>query len=220
MTRLGGLPEALDAFAASYTVLSRLLLSAPSQEVLDRTRDPELLADWPMPPTEPTRRGLGGLSRSREAGEDAAAVKRDYSRLFVGPDRLLAPPYESVHRSRDRLVFETETFKVRAFYARFGLVAPRQGREPDDHIGLELELMATLCLRALDALEVEDASRAEVLVGAQREFLVEHLLAWGPDLMDLIVAHADTDFYAGVGALGAGVLAEAGGLLPDGAGHQ
>ena len=208
-------PEALDAFAASYTVLSRVLLSAPAQETLDRTRTPELLAEWPMPPTDPTRRGLDALSRSREAGEDAVAVKRDYNRLFVGPERLLAPPYESVHRSRDRLVFEAETLQVRAFYARFGLAAPRQGREPDDHIGLELELMATLCLRSLDALEVGDADGAAVLVAAQREFLAEHLLVWAPHLMELIVEHADTAFYTAVGWLGAGVLSEAAPLVPD-----
>ena len=199
-------PTVLDAMAAGYTVLSRLLLGSPSQETLEQTRRPDMLADWPVALSDNTARGIVHLARSREANEDATAVKRDYNRLFVGPDKLLAPPYESVHRSREGLVFEAETMQVRAFYARFGLAAPRLDREPDDHIGLEFELMATLCLRALDALEDDDDDRAAQLTAAQAEFLREHLLAWAPDLMQMIQDHADTEFYRGVGALGAGLL--------------
>ena len=200
-------PTVLDAMAAGYTVLSRLLLEAPSQETLDQTRRRDLLADWPVPVSDITARGIVHLTRSRETAEDAPAVKRDHNRLFVGPDKLLAPPYESVHRSREGLVFEAETMQVRAFYARFDLAAPRLDREPDDHVGLEFELMATLSLRALDASEDGDTERAAWLVTAQGEFLDDHLLAWAPGLMQMIQDHADTEFYRGIGALGAGLLA-------------
>ena len=201
--------EDLDAFAAAYTVLSRLLLAAPAQDVLDSTRAPDMLAEWPMPATEITARGRDLLADSGRAGEDERAVRRDYNRLFVGPDKLLAPPYESVQRSPDQLLFEEETVRVRAFYARFGLVAPRLEREPDDHIGLELAFMATLSTRALDSFEWGDADALSELVSAQREFLEAHLLAWGPDLMVLIGRHADTAFYRGVSALGFGTLEHA-----------
>ncbi|MFF0745519.1 molecular chaperone [Streptomyces sp. NPDC004111] len=200
---------ALYGLAAACTVLSRLLLTAPDQQVLDRLRDPGLLADWPLPPCEATDRGLVCLARSADENEDATAVTRDYNRLFVGPERLLAPPYESVHRSEDQLVFEAETFQVRAFYARFGLTAPRLGREPDDHIGLELDLVATLCIRAAEALDRTGTTRTVDFVAALREFLTGHLLAWAPDFMEMVEAHARTRFYQGVGTLGSGVLAHA-----------
>jgi len=37
-------PERLDALAATWTVLSRLLLSPPDEDTLTRFRDPEMLA--------------------------------------------------------------------------------------------------------------------------------------------------------------------------------
>ena len=200
--------EELDGQAAACTVLSRVLLSAPDRRVLDGTRRADMLAAWPLPPSEPTSRGLAAWQRSASAAEDERAVRRDHRRLFIGPGPLLAPPYESVHRSVDRLVFEEQTLQVRAVYAEHGLAAPRLDREPDDHIGLELDLLATLSLRAIDALEADDPAAADALQAAQRSFLVDHLLRWAPGLMRLIEDQADTDFYRGVGALGAGLLEE------------
>ena len=202
-------PEELDGLAAAATVLSRLLLDAPDAEMLDATRDPAMLADWPLPSGEVTARGLDLLAASRERGEDARAVKRDHARLFVGPDTLLAPPYESVHRSADGLVFEEETMAVRAFYARFDLTAPRVGRDPDDHIGLELAFVAALATRALDAIEAGDEAERARILEALREFLDDHLLAWGPDLMVMIGERAETAFYQGVSALGFAALEHA-----------
>lgn len=203
----------LDALGAGYTVLSRLLLEPPSQETLDRVRCSDLLAHWPLPADADTARGLELLARSGETGESVEDIRWDHNRLFVGPEKLLAPPYESVHRSLDGLVFEAETFQVRAFYARFGLHAPRLDREPDDHIGLELELLATLSSRALRALERQDSAAAATLIAAQREFLHEHVLLWAPDLMTMVECGADTAFHQGVGALGQGVLAHAGSVF-------
>lgn len=200
--------EELDGFAAACTVLSRLLLAAPDQAALDATRRADMLAAWPLPPSEPTRRGLGAWRRSADAEEGERAVRRDHRRLFVGPGPLLAPPYESVHRSVDRLVFEEQTRQVRTFYARHGLAAPRLDRDPDDHIGLELDLQATLSLRAMDALDAGDHATVAELQAAQRTFLTDHLLQWAPGLMRTIADQAETDFYRGVGALGTGLVEE------------
>lgn len=200
--------QELDGQAAACTVLSRMLLNAPDQAALDATREADMLASWPLPPSEATSRGLAAWRRSAEISEDERVVRRDHRRLFVGPGPLLAPPYESVHRSVDRLVFEAQTLQVRAVYARHGLAAPQLDRHPDDHIGLELDLLATLSLRAMDALDADDAATAAELEDAQRTFLAEHLLRWAPGLMLTIEQQADTDFYRGVGALGTGLLEE------------
>lgn len=198
--------QQLDGLAAACTVLSRMLLAAPSQSALDATRAADMLTAWPLPPSEPTARGLTAWSRSAQAAEDEPVVRRDHRRLFIGPGPLLAPPYESVHRSVDRLVFEEQTLQVRAVYARHGLAAPRLDREPDDHIGLELDLLATLSLRAMDALDAGDAATAQDLQEAQREFLTDHLLRWAPGLFLTVEERADTEFYGGVGALGTGLV--------------
>lgn len=44
----------------------------------------------------------------KHCGEEFAAdheLTGDYYRLFVGPDTVLAPPWESVYRHEDRLIF-------------------------------------------------------------------------------------------------------------------
>jgi len=205
-------PEDLDALAAASMALSRLLLASPDAATLARLHAAAEQGDWPLLGSATAQRGLALLARSAEAGETAEVVHRDHNRLFVGPEAPLAPPYESVHRSEEGLLFEAETLQVRAFYARFGLQVPRLGREPDDHIGLELELVASLCLGALDALEADDEARAQALLEGLRTFLDQHLLAWAPTLLTQVAQGARTWFHAGLAELGRALLEELGPL--------
>lgn len=205
------LAHTLDAFAAAWTALSRLLTAAPKQEVVDAVRAEEMLDQWPLGTERAAnRRGLRLLARSREDGEEAAEVRRDYQRLYTGPGHLLAPPYESVHLGAAGLVFDTETLAVRDFYRRFGLQAPRLNRDPDDHIALELELLATLATRALDSLEAHQTAvgpgtelpeQVTRYVDGIADFLETHALAWHRRLGELTTEHAQTAFVQGIGAL-------------------
>ncbi|GAA1644029.1 TorD/DmsD family molecular chaperone [Georgenia ruanii] len=203
------LADTLDRFAGAFTTLSRLLVAAPAAAVLGRVRDPELLAQWPLPDVPECLRGVALLSESAAAREAEATVRRDYNRLFVGPERLKAPPYESVHRSPDHLVFDRETLQVRAAYAQFGLAAPRLNQEPDDHIGLELGFLATLCVRGLDALEADDDGELARVLGALVAFLRDHVLLWAPRCLTQVAEGSATYFFQGVAALGLGTLARA-----------
>jgi TorA maturation chaperone TorD len=203
------LAATLDRFAAAFTTLARLLLAAPDLSVLARVRDPELLAQWPLPQDPDCRRGVALLAESATARETEAKLRRDYNRLFIGPERLKAPPYESVHRSPDHLVFDRETLEVRAAYAQFGLAAPRLNQEPDDHIGLELGFLAALCVRGLDALEADDDRELARVLDAVAAFLRDHLLVWGPRCLTQAANASATYFYQGVAALGLGTLARA-----------
>ena len=199
----------LDRFAGAFTTLSRLLLAAPAAAVLAQVRDPGLLAEWPLPDEPECRRGVALLGESAAAREAEAKIRRDYNRLFVGPERLKAPPYESVHRSPDHLVFDRETLEVRAAYAQFGLAAPRLNQEPDDHIGLELGFLATLCVRGLDALESDDDGELTRVLDALAAFLRDHVLLWAPRCLTQVAEGSATYFYQGVAALGLGTLARA-----------
>lgn len=189
----------LEAFIGAWTALSRLLLRAPNADDVAAVRDPALLAVWPLASDQSTSAGLELLQVSTE---DALAIKDDYQQLFViGP--LPAPPWESVHRSEEHLIFEAETMQVRAWYAQYGLEVPRLNQDPDDHIGLELEFCAQLAQLALS--EPEHAARIVVDLGA---FIDQHLSAWASDLAKLIVTHAETDFYRAVGYLLAGTVTQ------------
>ncbi|WP_211489935.1 TorD/DmsD family molecular chaperone [Georgenia thermotolerans] len=203
------LAATLDRFAGAFTTLSRLLLAAPPAAVLGQVRDPGLLAHWPLPDHPECRRGVALLGESATAREAEAKIRTDYNRLFVGPERLKAPPYESVHRSPDHLVFDRETLEVRAAYAQFGLAAPRLNQEPDDHIGLELGFLATLCVLGLDAIEADDDGELARVLDALVAFLRDHVLRWASRCLTQVADGSATYFYQGVAALGLGTFARA-----------
>jgi TorA maturation chaperone TorD len=199
------LADRLDAFAAAYTAMSRFLLAPIDAQLFTLLTQPGLLDAWPLTSDPDTRRGLNLLAASIREGETEPALHRDYDRLFVGPNPLLAPPYESVHLTVEQLMFDTPTFEVRAAYRAFGVQAPRLNREPDDHLGLEFSFLALLCCQAHDALANGDEAAVEMSLQAQRLFLGDHLLRWAGKCLTAVESHADTTFYRGVGAVGLGV---------------
>ena len=196
----------LDSFAAVFSTLAALHLRPPQQEVLDTVRS--MSAEWPLSDDEDTVLGISALQRSSDRGEDADQVTRDHDRIYGDSAAAVVPPFESVHRSKEGLVFDAETLQVRQAYRDLGLRAPRLNREPDDHIGLELEFLSRTCLAALDALGTADLPAAERAQRAGAGFLKDHLLAWAPDFLDRVREAADTEFMTGLALLTRGALAE------------
>lgn len=165
-----------------------------------------------------TQRGLELLqrwaneNRAGISGEEFKAMKNDQLYLFIGTDKVLAPVWESVYFSEKRLVFQEQTIQVREWFARFGLQIERFNKEPDDHIGLELSFVSHLASRMLQTLQ-EDSTTFDELLQAQRDFLREHLLRWGPAWAKLVKQHSETDFYRGLAHLTHGALLAAAEML-------
>lgn len=200
----------LDRVAAATSLLSRLLLGPPDGPLLAALSAPDVWPDWPLREDDDSRAGLDWMSRSLAAegakgAEGLEQLVADYQRLFLGPQRVLACPYESVYLGDEHLTFGSQTLAVRQWYRRYGLRAPAEGREPDDHIGLELGFVSHLCVLGMDALESGADTSAHELhaVGA---FASEHLLRWAGECLDHVAEGADTDFYRGVAGLTRGVL--------------
>ncbi len=156
--------------------------------------------------------GLGLLSASLEpfkkgiTTQDLERHQWDYLRLFVGPGRPAAPPWESFYRTEERIMVSGYTLEVRNGYERFGLEFENRDSEPEDHIGLELEFMSHLCERCVQGLRTRDESMLEDALCAQNDFLDEHLLVWVPAFCNEVSRAAETDFYLGMAALTAGFL--------------
>lgn len=138
----------------------------------------------------------------------------DFTHLYVGPGRMAACPWESVHRSEEGLTFEAETLQVREAYAAAGLQAPALNREPDDHIGLELAFVGELSVAALDARGRGDREAEEFALGLAGRFHREHPGVWGPWFADLVIEHARTDLHRASGYLLRGALPQFGRILP------
>jgi TorA maturation chaperone TorD len=194
----------LDSYAGACTFLSRLFLQPADQSLVTVLRDGPLLEDWPLAEDEDTVRGLRALRAGTMTSLDVLGV--DHRDLFEGPDHVLACPYESVYLSDEHLTFEQQTLEVRAFYNRFGVQAPSLGKEPDDHIGLELSFIAHLCVLGLDAVDASDEDAQNAMIASVGDFLEQHLLRWVDDCLNGVVENATTDFYRGLGHLTRGTV--------------
>lgn len=182
-------------FLVGYLLNDDPLATLPWEANADMEKGRELLATW--------RRETGGRLDEKVLEQ----LAWDYNRLFVGPYRLPAPPWESVYRTEDRLTFGPQTVEVRRAYAAAGLQSERLGREPDDHIGLELEFMHHLSRLCGEALEQGRLQEVALLVGKQCDFLREHLLQWAPAFCADVARSAETAFFRGVARFTAGYLA-------------
>jgi len=196
--------EVLDSYAGACIFLSRLFLQPVDESLVTALRDGAILEDWPLTEDEDTVRGLRALRAGTTTPLDVLGV--DHRDLFEGPDHVLACPYESVYLSDEHLTFEQQTLEVRAFYNRFGVQAPSLGKEPDDHIGLELSFIAHLCVLGLDAIDASDEDAQNAMIASVGDFLEQHLLRWVDDCLDRVVEHATTDFYRGLGHLTRGTV--------------
>lgn len=133
-------------------------------------------------------------------------AQRDYAHLLVGPEDLKAPPWECVYRTKERVLFQEVTLKVREAYRAQNMLPSRYPHVSDDHVAIELDFMGKLAAKAQDAFDAGDCAECLRLLGAQRAFLVDHLMAWTPAYATDVADAAPNSLYACAGALCAAVL--------------
>ena len=138
-------------------------------------------------------------SGAERAYLDAAA---DCAALLWGMSAYSVHPYESVYRDPAGVMMQDARDAVVAAYRAAG-VQPRAlaGNIPEDHLGIELAFMGSLCERETEGLVRGDARQAEETRAVQRAFLEEHLLTWMPTLCADLMRRAQK--RAACGATGA-----------------
>jgi TorA maturation chaperone TorD len=208
--------ETLTALQLTYGFVSNAFLVAPEPAWVQKMAEDRLFEVFPLESRNGALdqglqllRASAGQAKNLGYAEAAAELRRDHAALFVGPDHLLAPPWESVYRSRDHLLFGDETMAVRSWYRRYGLQAKNLNREPDDHVGLEFAFLAHLATLALDAQRAGDEGAMACSCRAQSRFLQEHVMTWTPEFLGNVTEHAATDYFRGVGRLTEGAVTEA-----------
>ncbi|MDP4127617.1 MAG: molecular chaperone TorD family protein [Bacillota bacterium] len=102
----------------------------------------------------------------------------EFNRLFVGPGSPVAPPYESVYLSQDRLVMQEQTLEVRKMYQSENLMTTSQGTIPDDFIATELEFAAYLLNRVIQESSSGNSSNATKYLHLFNVFMQEHPRRW------------------------------------------
>lgn len=129
------------------------------------------------------------------AAETIDRLKSEYTYLMIGPGELPAPPWESVYITKEPLIFQESTLKVRQFYVEHGFIPAKYPNEADDHIALELDFMAHMSSFAAEQFETEDFNAVKQSLQDQKLFLTKHLLVWVGDFATSMQKSKSHYFY-------------------------
>lgn len=122
----------------------------------------------------------------------------EYSRLFLGPFKLVAPPYGSVWLDQARTVMGASTSRVAACYRSHGLQLADDFHELPDHLAVELEFLSFLCFKEYESVQKNDMTEAKHLRAARQEFITTFLLPWLRPFKEAISTDGEAPFYTAV----------------------
>jgi TorA maturation chaperone TorD len=202
----------LEARIFSYDLLRQTFIKEPESDYIATLKNDAIMSGFPFADEHNLiHEGVNMISRYLETpslslDEIQNALRWDYTRLFIGPDKLPAPPWESVYLSPDRLLFQKQTMQVRRIYRKFGYIPRNHPHEADDHLGLELDFMFKLASRTKEDIDQKRFESALDLLQDQSSFLDEHLLKWVPLLVDDVLGFAETPFFQGMAKVLRGYL--------------
>lgn len=138
---------------------------------------------------------LTGLRTKRADPEYLSMLHHEYMRLFVGPQKLPAPPWESVYRSHQGLLFQESTLTIREIYRKQGFETEGYPRVADDSLALEMDFMGRMADRALEALHTDNMEALKEALTVSESFLHVHLLFWVPKMLEKLNGSAFRLFY-------------------------
>lgn len=168
-----------------YLLLGRVFIKEIDKEFYSLLRSEEMARAL-----EPLQAGLGGGGVSD--GEVLERLAVEYSALFIQPGSF--PPYESIFKMGRHLAEPAD--QVEIIYQLNGFEYRSQWPSLfPDHLGLELNFVASLLDSQIKALEnglTEDAKRLE---NTRAEFMKKHLCQWGPQYMEKIAEATSDPFY-------------------------
>lgn len=159
--------ELLNILTDEHTGEAFALLSEEEEDIMDRT--------------------AAFLKEIREEKQNPAFLeeaKDEYTRLFIGPVSLVAPPWESVYGQKDAMLFQESTLEVRNTYRQYGLIPEGYPHVADDSLALELHFMALLAQRGLDAFYAGKNDDLTADLSGSADFLKKHLLVWVPKFLE------------------------------------
>lgn len=148
------------------------------------------------------------------SGEDRADFKYEFNRLFVGPEKLPAAPYETVYLSPERTLMRQHTLSVREAYLDAGLVVDKKNVEPDDHFAYECAFAAYLLEQIEKENEEGDGLSASEARKALAAFTDEHLSRWAPLHAEAVDSNTDSALCKGFAHLMVAVVDATADMFP------
>ncbi len=102
----------------------------------------------------------------------------DYNRLFIGPQKPLAIPFESSYRSDENLLMREFTYQVREYYSQVGIEVEELNHFPDDFIGFEFQYLYCMSLLIIESYKTGNMIEVNSLLKTRKEFFDNHPKTW------------------------------------------
>lgn len=162
-----------------------------------------------------TAAGVPGLLQHVDAmGEglqetpEPTALTVEYCKLFYGPGKVAAPPYESVYLGGGVTMGEPAIAVVRK-YQEAGVQVWEGFRNCPDHIAAELEFLYFAAGEAANFRALGREETARIWAERYNAFLREHLSRWVARFCRKIEEGTEQKFYLGLARLTAAVVEDA-----------
>ncbi len=121
----------------------------------------------------------------------------EFTHLFVGPPTPAAAPWETMHRGENATVgFGESTFEMKRLLRSVGLEIHNENNQYEDHMGIELLLLAVLCERIGQDVSAEDVAA----------YIESHPFAWIGRLQEQVAEACPDGYFAGLIEVGRCVM--------------
>ncbi len=190
---------ARDVVTVGLWRLLSLALSTLSQDTLEEAHE---LARALTPLTSSPELESFADACERSSAETLLAAQ---ARLFAG--KTAVSPCEGSYED-DPFRQARQMADIAGFYRAFGAEPHGPMHERPDHAGCELEFLAYLGARRVDAAAAGDDEQSRACEEAERAFLREHAGRWLPAFFRAVGREAEDGFHRTLGALGARVVEE------------
>lgn len=172
-------------------IVARLLL-APVGPDLASELTATLPETWPLPDAE-SREAAARLAEVLAAPAREQEWIAEWERVFRGHGASVVSPYESVNTNEDELVCGESCDSMREWFRSCGVAFPGEGREPEDHVGLQINLLGLLLHASTDSADALDATR---------RFFHEHPARWVREsIAEPLITESESPIYECVGVM-------------------
>ena len=128
--------------------------------------------------------------------ETVQRVSVEFTKLFVGPPKPAAAPWESANGPVDSHVgFGEATFAMCERLRALGLELCNENNQYEDHVGIELLYLSELCHRASEEASGAACDAAAPDAEEIASFIREHPLAWVPRLREKVAASQPEGYF-------------------------
>lgn len=190
-----------------YKSFTGFYLAPPSKEQIEVFRDRDFLTGLSeiFPPDV-----LEALERFQHVQPwDYDSLRQEYTQLFIVPSGRYTTPYENVYRDRQMqdgketmgLLQGPYTLGVKEKYRKAGAELDQAYKDLPDFVGLEFAFMRFLSEREVNAWNSGDEGDALDCLSQEKDFVLDHLIHWVPDLCEKIRAYTTHDFILGMSLL-------------------